>query len=119
MMDQHEHAMWHSTTDAIKALTEVLKKMHSDHETKTAILHRLAEMETKIMKELDDLTAQVEATKTVAESAITLINGIADRITAAGVDPAKLATLTATLKKEDEDLAAAVLANTPGMVPPA
>lgn len=66
-----------------------------------------------IMAELDDITAQVAANKVVIDSAVVLINGIADRITAAGVDPAKLAALTASLKSEDDALAAAVTANTP------
>lgn len=66
-----------------------------------------------IMAALDDLTAQVAANKTVIDSALALINGIAARITAAGTDPAALAALTSSLKSEDDDLAAAVTANTP------
>lgn len=69
------------------------------------------------MAALDDLTAQVAANKTVIDSALTLIAGIADRIAAAGTDPQKLADLTASLKAEDDALALAVTANTP--VPPA
>lgn len=73
-----------------------------------------------IMSALDDLTAQVAANKTVINSALVLINGIADRITAAGVDPAKLAALTADLKSEDDALASAVTANAPPVpAPPA
>lgn len=64
-------------------------------------------------KELDDLTAQVKANSDLLDSATTLINGIADRITAAGVDPAKLSALSAELKAKDDTLAAAVTANTP------
>lgn len=72
--------------------------------------HRNQEM---LMAALDDLTAQVAANKTVIDSALALIAGIADRIAAAGTDPAKLAELTASLKSEDDALAAAVAANTP------
>ena len=64
------------------------------------------------MAALDDLTAQVAANKTVIDSAVVLINGIAARITAAGTDPVALAALTASLKTEDDALAAAVAANT-------
>ncbi len=64
-------------------------------------------------KELDDLAAQVKANSDLLDSATTLINGIADRITAAGVDPAKLSALTNELKAKDDALAAAVTANTP------
>lgn len=64
-------------------------------------------------KEMDDLAAQVKANSDLLDSATTLINGIADRITAAGVDPTKLAALTTELKAKDDALAAAVTANTP------
>lgn len=63
--------------------------------------------------ELDALTAQVKSNSDALDSAVTLINGIADRIAAAGVDPAKLSALTAELKAKDDVLSAAVLANTP------
>ena len=65
------------------------------------------------MSELDDLKAQVAANRTISQSALTLINGIADRIKAAGTDPQALADLTASLKSDDDALAAAVAANTP------
>lgn len=77
------------------------------------ILLALFILEWKIMKELDDLAAQVKANSDVEASALLLIQGIAARITAAGVDPVKLASLTASLKSDDDSLAAAVAANTP------
>lgn len=64
-------------------------------------------------KELDDLTTQVHNNSSALDSAVTLINGIAARITAAGTDPAALAALTAELKAKDDILGAAVVANTP------
>lgn len=67
--------------------------------------------------ELDNLTAQVKANSDLLDSATVLINGIADRITAAGVDPAKLSALSAELKAKDDVLATAITANTPA--PPA
>src|ERR1700704_913356 len=82
-----------------------------DHEVLArlgAVLSRLDLMENNIMPALDDLTAQVAANKTITQSALTLINGIADRITAAGTDPAALAALTTSLKNDDDALAAAV-----------
>lgn len=63
--------------------------------------------------ELDALTAQVKANSDLLDSATTLINGIAARITAAGTDPAALKALTDELKAKDDALAAAVTANTP------
>lgn len=55
----------------------------------------------------------MQANEDVEASAVLLINGIAARIAAAGVDPAKLSALTASLKTETDTLAAAVAANTP------
>lgn len=63
--------------------------------------------------ELDNLTAQVHANSDALDAAVVLINGIADRITAAGVDPVKLNALTTELKAKDDILSAAVVANTP------
>lgn len=67
--------------------------------------------------ELDDLVAQVKANSTIVESAVTLIHGIADRITAAGTDPAALVALTNELRAEDRVLSDAISANTPGVAP--
>lgn len=73
------------------------------------ILERLDNMS----QEFDDLTAQVKANSDLLDSAVVLINGIAARIDAAGVDPVKLKALTDELKAKDDILATAVTANTP------
>lgn len=69
----------------------------------------LIEMNTK----LDALAAQVKANSDVIDSAVLLINGIAQKITEAGVDQVKLDALVADLNTHDATLAAAVAANTP------
>src|ERR1700719_3414718 len=81
-----------------------------------AQLGTLQLQEHTIMVELDTLTTQVKATTDAEASAIVLINGIADRIKAAGGDPAALAALSSSLKSNSDTLAAAVLANTPPAV---
>lgn len=73
----------------------------------------MAQQERTLMKEVDDLTAQVKANEDAEQSAIILINGIAARIAAAGTDPAALKALTDSLKSSGDALAAAVVANTP------
>jgi predicted nucleic acid-binding Zn-ribbon protein len=78
-----------------------------------ARLDALGRQESQIMQELDDLTTQVKATDDTEQSALVLINGISDRLAAAGTDPVKLAALTADLKTNSDALAAAVVANTP------
>lgn len=62
---------------------------------------------------LDALTAQVAQNTSVESSAVTLIQGIAAQLAAAGTDPAALAALQAQLNSSATALAAAVAANTP------
>jgi len=76
-------------------------------------LDTLIELEKKEMAAIDDLTAQVQQNTTVEGSAVTLIQGIAAQLAAAGQDPVKLAALQAQLKSSADALAAAVAANTP------
>lgn len=71
----------------------------------------------KMSAQLDALTAQVASNTTVIDSAITLINGLAAAIVAAGTDPVKLQALTDALTAEDTKLAAAITANTPPSPP--
>lgn len=71
------------------------------------------------MADLTALTAQVAQNTSVIGSALTLIQGFAAQLAAAGTDPAKLADLTAQLKAQDDALAAAVAANTPAAPPAA
>lgn len=77
------------------------------------LLQKVQSGEVEMSKELDDLTAQVRSNSDLLDAATTLINGIADRIAAAGADPAALQALTNELRSKDETLAAAVTANTP------
>lgn len=84
-----------------------------------AAVAQLQTGENKIMAAIDDLTTQVAANTTVEGSAITLINGLAAQLRAAGTDPAKLAALQASLKTSGDALAAAVAANTVAAPPAA
>lgn len=65
------------------------------------------------MIKFQDLQAAVAAEDTVIQSAVTLIQGIAQRIADAGVDPAALQALTDDITAQAASLAAAVTANTP------
>lgn len=69
------------------------------------------------MAAIDDLTTQVAANTTVIGSALTLIQGLAAALAAAGTDPAKLSALQTQLAASDTALAAAVAANTPAAPP--
>lgn len=70
-------------------------------------------LEAKMSVAMDNITREVAETKGIIESAIVLINGIADRIREAGIDAVKLEALTSELDADANKLAAAVAANTP------
>lgn len=63
--------------------------------------------------QLDTLVTEVAETNTVIDSAITLLQGLKSALDAAGTDPAKLAELSASLDSKQQELAAAIQANTP------
>jgi uncharacterized alpha-E superfamily protein len=81
------------------------------------LLASILNKENQIMSALDDLTTQVAQNTSVEESAVTLINGLAAELQAAGTDPTKLAALQTSLAASAKDLAAAVAANTPAAPP--
>lgn len=64
-------------------------------------------------QDITDLETEVSEEVTIMGSAEKLINGFADRLRDAGVDPAKLAQLQSDLDTSGSSLAAAVAANTP------
>ena len=66
----------------------------------------------KMNTELENLAAQVAKNVTVEESAVLLINGLAQQLKAAGTDPGKLADLQKSLETGAGDLSAAIAANT-------
>jgi hypothetical protein len=70
------------------------------------------------MADLTALTTQVSQNTTVIGSAMTLIQGFASQLAAAGTDPAALNALQQQLATSDTALAAAVLANTPTAAAP-
>ena len=80
-------------------------------ETKLDALLREVE---RSMKELDDLKAAVTKTEGVADSAITLIQGLAAQIQAGKDDPVAMENLATELSAKADALAAAVQANEPG-----
>lgn len=82
-----------------------------------AQLHTLNSKVTAMATNLDALTAQVAQNTDVINSALTLINGFAAELAAAGTDPVALQALADSLKASDTSLAAAVAANTPASTP--
>jgi hypothetical protein len=77
------------------------------------LIQKSTEGEQLMSQELDALTAEVARNTTVEKSALALIKGFAAQLAAAGTDPVKLKALQASLAANDDELAAAVAANTP------
>ncbi len=73
----------------------------------------IAKKVDKMSQTVDDLTAAVTELKDASDSAVQLINNLADKIDAIGPDEEKLRELTAELRQESAELADAVVANTP------
>lgn len=73
------------------------------------------------MASIADIKTQVEAEKTVTDSAVALIGGLSSQLKAAlaANDPAVVQTIIDELDAQKDELAAAVTANTPAVVPPA
>lgn len=77
---------------------------------------QLTRIENKLIimaNELETLTTEVSETKTVMASAVTLLQGLKQKLDEAGTDATKLAALSAELDSSTNDLAAAITANTP------
>lgn len=71
------------------------------------------------MADFTGMTAEIERNRSVVQSAVTLINGIAAKIDAAvaendASDNTALTDLANSLRSDSDSLAAAVVANTPG-----
>ena len=64
------------------------------------------------MAKLEDLESEVAELKTVADSAVALIEGLADKLEEAQDDPEQIAEIITDLRSSKEALAAAVAANT-------
>lgn len=97
-------------------LNGLLTELERMAATQTQILNntkKILKQEILMSEELDALSARVEETLSVEQSAIVLINGIAARIDAAKDDPVKMRALAAELTSKSAELAAAVAANTP------
>ena len=80
------------------------------------ILDKLDLLNTKIEKVMTDLTAltaSVTKNAEVIDSAILLIKGIKQKLDEAGTDPVALKALSDSLGAKDQELADAIVANTP------
>jgi hypothetical protein len=86
-------------------------------DTMRGLINHLISQGGYVMADLTALTAQVAASVTVEQSAITLLQGLSAALAAAGTDPTKLAALQNQLNTSQSALAAAIVANTPAAPP--
>lgn len=77
------------------------------------LLRLIVEKEERIMATLAELQAAVAAEDTVIDSAVALINGLADQIAALQPDQAAIDALAVEVRGKTADLSAAVTARTP------
>ena len=88
--------------------------------TDERLLSKIAEILTAIQllgktmaNELDELTTRVTASGDATDSAVLLLNGLKAQLDAAGTDPVALKALSDALGTNTDELAAAILMNTP------
>ena len=81
--------------------------------TGNSFLSQIKQLGEKVMKDLKELEKAVERSTTVQQSAIVLIQGLAEQLRNAGTDPALLGALASTLDAQANALSDAVVANTP------
>lgn len=90
-------------------MSEVLSQLRQMMST----LNGIAKGVTTMSAELEALTTEVQEIGTVVDSAIALIQGLAQQINDLKDDPAALAALAASLDAKAGELAAAVAATSP------
>ncbi len=76
-------------------------------------LHRVLKKEVEIMADLTVITAKVQKTTDIEQSAVVLLGQLAELIRANATNPAELQALADQLDTNADALAAAVVANTP------
>jgi chromosome segregation ATPase len=114
-----DQAEWDTFQLRLSAMQGSVNQLQSSLNTlnrKVDALIAASNLEAKQMSALDDalaaLTAQVKANTDAEQSALTLINNLADMIKADADDPVKVQALADQLKVSADALAAAVTDNT-------
>lgn len=99
-----------------KIPSNILEILSSIEGKMEVVLHALFHMllkEYTLMAHLDTLTASVAKNGDVVQSAIVLLRGLKAQLDEAGTNPVSLAELSAALDSHSDELAEAVVANTP------
>lgn len=99
--------------DLFKTLHIELRLVSVELHEINLLLKDLTKMEISEMAGLENLTEQVQVNTDTEASAIVLLNGLSAQLASIANDPAAVAALAAQLKASSENLAAAIVANTP------
>ena len=97
----------------MKLHIDVHVHLYEPSERATQLLTQLLAQGEDMSASLDKITAEVAETKTVMQSAVVLIAGLAGQIRDLKDDPAALLALADSLDTDSSALADAVTANTP------
>jgi hypothetical protein len=97
----------------LTAYERITKRLERIEDKLDQLLVSFTQAKEAIMADLGSLTAEVERNTAVDQSAITLLNGLAAQIESLKSDPVALQALADQLKGSSDNLAAAVVANTP------
>jgi TolA-binding protein len=81
------------------------------------LLEKLDRLEVTLSQAVETLRAEIAENRTISQSAVTLIKGLAQQIRDNAEDPEALRALAAELDTQNADLAAAVAENTPAEKP--
>jgi uncharacterized protein YoxC len=110
------------TIAALQGIERALHTIASRQNTYPTYLLNLIHTEIqKMSAQLDQLTADVAAEKTVVDSAVVLLDGLTQAIkdlAASGGTPEQFAALAADVEAQTQKLSTAVTANTPTPPPP-
>lgn len=96
-----------------KDLHERIGRLEAQNVLILSKLDQLLKKEDFTMADFSQLQAEVARNTTVVSSVKALIAGFAAQLQAAGTDQAAINAVIAQMKANDDDLAAAVTANTP------
>ncbi len=101
------------------AVINLLMQVLAQQQKNEAMLNRMFKQERDVMSALDDLQAQVHANTDLEQSAIELIQGIAQQLQEAvnNNDSAALQALSQQLQSSAAALGSAIAANTGGTAP--
>jgi hypothetical protein len=96
--------------------------LHSDGDDRimsklAEILNAVRQLETHMANELDELKTKVAASGDATDAAVILLKGLKAKLDAAGTDPVALKELSDSLGTNTDELAAAILENTPAESP--